>query len=284
MMNNFSPLRYPGGKNKTYLYVQYLVNHNNIKTYIEPYCGGAAVAIKLLLNNDVERIMLNDFDRSIYALWYSILYNTEDLIEKVKNTIFTLEEWKYQKEIQNNKESMDLLSLGYSTLYLNRTNRSGIIQAGLIGGKKQNGNYKMDCRFNIESLIEKIKLISNKKNSIKIYNLDALDFIKYNISRTKNSLTFFDPPYYIKGKQLYINYYEKQDHLDLKNTIANNMSTKKWILTYDVHEDIKSMYCDYEHFLYQLNYSAGRVKKSEEYIFLSDNISSVNIEKYLLIQ
>lgn len=282
-MDNYSPLRYPGGKNKTYKYVKYLVQKNNIKTYIEPYCGGAAVALKLLFNNDVKRIMLNDYDRAIYAMWYSILNYTDSFIKKMENTIFTIEEWEFQKKIQDNKELADLLELGFSTFYLNRTNRSGIINAGPIGGKDQTGNYKMDCRFNIDALKEKVLLIASHKNNIKLYNLDAIIFIKKNITRTKNSLTFFDPPYFIKGKDLYTNFYELSDHIELRDTIRSYMKNKKWILTYDVHDDIKKIYSNFEYFTYQLNYSAGSSKKGQEYIFLSDILSSSDIENYLAI-
>ena len=120
-----------------------------------------------------------------------------------------------QQEIQKNKENADLLTLGFSTFYLNRTNRSGIIQAGPIGGRNQIGNYKMNCRYNTEVLVNKIELIAKNKNKIGLYNLDAIKFIKNNIRRTKRSLTFFDPPYFVKGKQLYTNFYEYIDHLEL---------------------------------------------------------------------
>ena len=269
-MDNFSPLRYPGGKNKTYQYVKYLVENNNIDTYIEPFCGGAAVALKLLLNNDVKRIMLNDFDRSIYAMWFSILHDTEAFIKRVREAEFTIEEWDKQQEIQKNKENADLLTLGFSTFYLNRTNRSGIIQAGPIGGRNQIGNYKMNCRYNTEVLVNKIELIAKNKNKIGLYNLDAIKFIKNNIRRTKRSLTFFDPPYFVKGKQLYTNFYEYIDHLELRDTIDKYMGSHKWILTYDFHEEIQNMYSSFEHFPYQLNYSAGSSKKGIEYIFFSE--------------
>lgn len=280
-MDNFSPLRYPGGKNKTYQYVKYLVKSNDIDTYIEPFCGGAAVALKLLFNNDVKKIMLNDFDRSIYAMWYSILHNTEAFIKKVKEAEFTIEEWDKQQAIQKKKENADLLTLGFSTFYLNRTNRSGIIQAGPIGGRNQTGNYKMNCRYNIEVLVNKIELIANNRNKIRLYNLDAIEFIKNNIRRTKRSLTFFDPPYFVKGKQLYTNFYEYIDHLELRDTIDKYMSNHKWILTYDFHDKIKNMYSNFEYFPYLLNYSAGNSKKGVEYLFLSQTISSTKIDKYL---
>lgn len=282
-MVNYSPLRYPGGKNKIYDYVKYLVNQYNIRTYIEPFCGGAAVALKLLINKDVEKIMINDFDRSIYAVWFTILNDTGYLIKKIKDTDISVEEWKRQKLIQKNKQNENLLNLGFSTLYLNRTNRSGILNAGPIGGMKQNGNYKIDCRFNKEKLIKKILLIASKKSAINLYNKDAIEFIKSNIVKTKDSFTFFDPPYFIKGKELYANFYSKRDHVQLSNIIKKYMSNKKWILTYDFHDEIKKLYPDFEYVIYTLNYSAGNCKKGKELMFLSNNLSTESIYKFLSI-
>ena len=116
-----------------------------------------------------------------------------------------------------------------------------------------------------------------------MYNLDAIKFIKNNIRRTKRSLTFFDPPYFVKGKQLYTNFYEYIDHLELRDTIDKYMGSHKWILTYDFHEEIQNMYSSFEHFPYQLNYSAGSSKKGIEYIFFSEELSSAKINEYLHI-
>ncbi|HES9253572.1 TPA: DNA adenine methylase, partial [Streptococcus pyogenes] len=210
-MKNVSPLRYPGGKTQVYDFVKELVNLNETTTYIEPYMGGMGIALKLLLNNNVHKIMVNDYDKAIYAFWYSVLNYTEQLIEKINTTPITIDEWKLQREVQKNKNNCDdLLTLGFSTLFLNRTNRSGIIKAGVIGGLKQDGNYKLDCRFNKEKTIKKIKLIASYKKQIKLYNMDAEKFIRLNITKTKNSFTFFDPPYYTKGPGLYTNFYNHE--------------------------------------------------------------------------
>ncbi|HHJ7974476.1 TPA: DNA adenine methylase, partial [Streptococcus pyogenes] len=211
-MKNVSPLRYPGGKTQVYDFVKELVNLNETTTYIEPYMGGMGIALKLLLNNNVHKIMVNDYDKAIYAFWYSVLNYTEQLIEKINTTPITIDEWKLQREVQKNKNNCDdLLTLGFSTLFLNRTNRSGIIKAGVIGGLKQDGNYKLDCRFNKEKTIKKIKLIASYKKQIKLYNMDAEKFIRLNITKTKNSFTFFDPPYYTKGPGLYTNFYNHEN-------------------------------------------------------------------------
>ncbi|HEM3467072.1 DNA adenine methylase [Streptococcus suis] len=273
-MKNVSPLRYPGGKSQVYDYVRELIVTNQTTTYIEPYMGGMGIALRLLLNKDVTKIMVNDFDKSIFAFWYSVLNYTDQLVEKIENTPVTIEEWRTQKNIQQNKDNCnDLLSLGFSTLFLNRTNRSGIIKAGVIGGLKQNGDYKLDCRFNKKKTIEKIKLVASFKKQINLYNMDAEQFIRLNISKTKNSFTFFDPPYYKKGPGLYTNFYNHYDHLQLSNTIKKYMYNKKWILTYDLADEIFEMYKEFRNEKYYLNYSVTKPSKGIEYIFYSQNLN-----------
>lgn len=283
-MKNISPLRYPGGKSQVYDYVRELVIANDAITYIEPYMGGMGIALKLLLNNNVHKIMVNDYDKAIYAFWYSVLNYTEQLIEKINTTPITIDEWKLQREVQKNKNNCDdLLTLGFSTLFLNRTNRSGIIKAGVIGGLKQDGNYKLDCRFNKEKTIKKIKLIASYKKQIKLYNMDAEKFIRLNITKTKNSFTFFDPPYYTKGPGLYTNFYNHENHHSLSSTIKHYMSNKNWILTYDLSVEIFQMYKEFKYEKYYLNYSVTKPSKGIEYIFYSNGLAvpenTINIKK-----
>lgn len=282
-MATLSPLRYPGGKDKTYKYVKHLVQLNNIKTYIEPFAGGAAVALRLLINNDVEKIIINDFDKSIFALWNTILTNPEELIRLIESTPINMEEWYKQKEIQNNKENADELSLSFSTLFLNRTNRSGIIKAGVIGGKNQDGNYRMDCRFNKQDIIERISTISSYADRIKVCNYDALEFIEKEIKSTHKSLTFFDPPYYNKGPILYTNFYKHEDHVDLAKAIKTKMLNKYWILTYDVANEIEKLYKKHEHKKYNLNYSIATPSKGQEFMFFSKKINIGRVDSFLNI-
>ena len=282
--NIVTPLRYPGGKTKLYFFVTELINVNKCRTYIEPYAGGAGVALKLLLNNDVQKIMLNDCDKAIYSFWYSVLNYTDELIKKIVETPITIDEWYNQKNIyEKGLGSYTILELGFATLFLNRTNRSGILKAGVIGGKSQSGNYKLDCRFNKKEIIKKIIIISSLKSRIQLYNLDAEVFIKRNISKTKNSLTFFDPPYYQKGPGLYTNFYTHENHLSLSETIKASMKDKKWILTYDISTEIFKMYKEYSNKMYYLNYSIARKEKGIEYIFYSDLLEQVNEEDFLQI-
>ena len=271
---NYSPLRYPGGKNKLSKYISKLIEHNNLLhgTYIEPYAGGAAVALNLLLTGKVNNIIINDFDRSIYAFWHSVLYDTDRLCSLINEVSIDLENWTYFKELQNRKQDVPLLELGFATFYLNRTNRSGIIKAGVIGGKKQNGNYKMDCRFRKDILIEKIKLIAQHREYITIYNLDTTELIGNVINNIEEqSFIFFDPPYYKKGSTLYVNYYKHQDHVDLMNEISN-IQNHKWIVTYDNVDEISTIYSNYQTTTYNLTYTAEKKYSGSEIMIFSNNL------------
>lgn len=268
-MANPSPLRYPGGKHKTYQYIKELIAVNKCTSYIEPFAGGSAVALELLINKQVKKIVINDYDRAIYAFWYSVLYHTNELIELIRNTPVTMENWNLQKKIQSNKDTESLLHLGFSTFFLNRTNRSGIIKAGVIGGHAQAGNYKLDCRYPKKSLINKIQIIGELRDSIEVYNMDAIDFIKNIIKKTRNSFTFFDPPYYLKGPGLYTNFYTHNDHECLANTIKQDLRNRKWIVTYDFCPEIKNMYNKLAYQTFFLNYSAENKRKGLEYMFFS---------------
>jgi DNA adenine methylase len=280
-MENPSPLRYPGGKFKTFNYVKQLVIENNSTTYIEPFAGGAAVALTLLLEGVVKKIIINDYDRAIYALWYSILYHPQELTKLIYDTEVNILEWHKQKEIQKNKLHEPLLKVGFSTLFLNRTNRSGIVKGGVIGGKNQNGNYLMDCRFPKDKIVRKINTISNLRNQIQIYNLDALVFIEDVIKKTRYSFTFFDPPYFRKGPSLYTNFYNKEDHLELSRKIKNDLKNRKWIVSYDNSAEIKEMYNNLDFIEYYLNYSVSDKRKGIEFMFFSKSTKISNPEEYL---
>ncbi|MEO2506669.1 DNA adenine methylase [Clostridium paraputrificum] len=272
----YSPLRYPGGKNKLSEYVKDLlyIKRLNNSTYVEPFCGGAAVALYLLINEHVSDIIINDYDRSIYAFWYSVINYTEELCQAIRDIDISIEEWHNQKRIQENKEEEDLFTLGLSTLFLNRTNRSGIIKAGVIGGLQQSGSYKLDCRFNKEDLIKKIRVIGEYKDRIQLYNLDTKILIEDVINKVnKKMFIFFDPPYYKKGSGLYTNFFEHQDHVELANMIKN-IKYHSWIVTYDNLEVIKRMYNTFLKETYKLNYSIKEKYKGEEIIMYSNTLKS----------
>lgn len=273
-MKFYSPLRYPGGKRKLIDYFKEVVVKNNLLggTYVEPYAGGASIALSLLIDEYVSKIIINDLDRSIYAFWYSILNNTDEFCKLIKRTSLTIKVWKLQKKIQKEKNSQDLLSLGFSTFFLNRTNRSGILNAGVIGGLKQKGKWKINARYNKEDLINRIRKIAEYKEKIEIHNYDAINLIKeLRKSLPRKTLFYFDPPYFIKGKELYMNHYEYENHKEIAIEIFK-IKGQKWIVTYDNVPPMKKIYVSYNPQIYYLRYSAGNYDKKSEIMMNSKNI------------
>lgn len=269
---NPSPLRYPGGKYKLYPYVSRLVQENNCTSYIEPFCGGAAIALGLQFNGIVKKVILNDYDYTIYCFWDSILHRTDEFVQMIQNTDVTLEEWHKQKLIRENIEDYDSLQIGFSTFFLNRTNRSGIIdKSGPIGGLQQLGDYPIDCRFNKKRLIEQIEKIAEHRDHIEIHNMEALDFIEEVILKKRKSFIFFDPPYYGKGSGLYTNFYTHGDHVNLANTILEKLKNRRWIVTYDNVNQIKAMYAKTSGIEFRLQYTLQSKRLGSEVMFFSKN-------------
>lgn len=191
----YSPLRYPGGKSKITPLIKQIIISNNLEgcTFVEPFAGGAGVSLDLLFSGSVGHIIINDSDIAIFSFWKAILEEMDRFVKDVYTVPLTIEEWKHQKEIlEAIKEPC--YELGFAAFYLNRTNRSGILNAGVIGGKKQDGKWKMDARFNRDNLAKKIIEISKRKNDITVFGLDIRDFVKHIPS--ENAFVYLDPPYY----------------------------------------------------------------------------------------
>ena len=272
MSNTPSPLRYPGGKTRLYLYVKELLQANNSigQTYIEPFAGGAGLALKLLLNGDVKKIIINDFDYAIYCFWYCVLNYADELCNFIREVNVTPAEWEKQKNIYNNQKEYDVLDIGKATFFLNRTNVSGVIKGGMIGGQNQTGNYLIDARFNKENLIERIAEITKHKNNIDLYNRDAVDFLKNILPHYYKVFINFDPPYVEKGGQLYKNSFIEKDHEALRDAIRK--CSRKWIVTYDVCDLTKNLYSKYRSSYIDINYSVKTNRKAKEYIFFSKSM------------
>lgn len=276
-MKFYSPLRYPGGKSKLAKFVALLCRENQISAsgghYVEPYAGGASVALYLLLEGHVAEITINDSDRAIYAVWHAILNDTDRLIAKIRRAPIDLKTWQKCREVQRQKDAADLFDLGFSTLFLNRTNVSGIIDGGVIGGQKQEGEYTIGCRFNKPEIVRRIRAIAKHRSKIHLHNLDALELIRTITATAPDSSTifYFDPPYYLKGESLYLNAYEYSDHKDVSEAIQR-INGARWLVSYDPAKEIKQLYKNYRKIEYSLWHTARTARMGGEVIFFSRNL------------
>jgi len=267
----YSPLRYPGGKTKLADFAKILIAKNGIENglYAEVFAGGSGVALSLLIEGFVSRIIINDLDKNIYSFWEACVNHNSELRNLITSTEVTMDEWHKQRDILNDEKS-NLIERAFATFFLNRTNRSGIITGGVIGGLEQDGNYDIEARYTKPTLLKRIKKIGKFSDRIEVTRYDALEFIdEYVTEFTPNSLTYFDPPYYVKGSSnLYSNYFVEGDHVELKNKIAQ--LDQNWFLSYDNVSEIREMYSNYRSISYGLNYSAQKKYEGKEIIFFSD--------------
>lgn len=264
MPTTYTPLRYPGGKTKLFSEIQPLLKYvgGNKATYVEPFAGGAGLALKLLFCGEIKSIILNDIDKDVYLFWKACLEQTENLCALVNNTELSIKEWERQKNILAGTVRHSDLERAFALFYLNRCNRSGIIKGGPIGGKNQTGKYKIDARFNKPDLIRKIRAVGERSAVITVYCMDGKDFLKKICSTLPVDSTFIniDPPYVNKGPELYQNSFTEKDHIALSNAIKELKQT--WVVTYDFNDLIKKLYNNYSIREISLGYSAGSKRKT----------------------
>jgi DNA adenine methylase len=281
MASATSPLRYPGGKSCLYELIAAVLRLNGLERghYAEPYAGGCGLALDLLYGGHVADIHINDIDVSLWAFWDNVLNNTAALLARIEETTVTIDEWRKQRDIYRRQNSANTLALGFATFFLNRTNRSGIIKgAGVIGGLDQSGNYKIDCRYNVDDLSRRIRRIAKYKDRIHLSNLDGIDFMRLcERESSRHSLTFIDPPYYKKGAELYTSFYRDGDHVDLSELVVK--FNNPWIVTYDDVDAIRALYRSRRQYSFDVNYSVQTKRLGTEILIASKNLRVPDIIK-----
>ncbi|MYE88891.1 DNA adenine methylase [Candidatus Poribacteria bacterium] len=273
----YSPLRYPGGKRRLTPLIVRILMQNNLRDihYVEPFAGGGAIALALLFNDFASTIHVNDLSRPVYSFWHSMVNNADELCHRIVSTEINMTEWYRQKEIYNQRKTADLLDLGFATFYLNRTNRSGIIGGGVLGGKDQQGKWKLDARFNKNDLVERILKIKRHSERISVSNEDAIELLKkHNRNPINNAFYFIDPPYIARGRNLYFNNYETRDHLELQRHVLKLRAP--WAVTYDYDGVRKeALFKDQRKLEFELSYSAQKKEKGKEILIVGDDVALV---------
>ena len=270
---HYSPLRYPGGKTFLFPFIDSIIKEKGLQgvTYVEPFAGGAGAALALLFLEKVDRIVINDFDPAIYAFWKAAIFETEKFVKKILSIPLTVTEWRKQKAIYSCPKA-SVFNKGFATFYLNRTNVSGILNGGPIGGIEQTGKWKINARFNKEGLAERIGQLALYRNRISVFNRDGVELIRDFLGK-KNTFIYLDPPYYDKGATLYLNHYKSGDHQKLAKQL-NKHSKALWVLTYDANKAIESLYENRKIINFSLGYTARESRRGKELMILSDAFSN----------
>jgi DNA adenine methylase len=272
----YTPLRYPGGKAAFAPFIAQVMEQNGLTGghYLEPYAGGAGVALELLFHNHADHVHINDLDPAVHAFWRAVTTETESLLELLEKTPITMEQWLKWRSVLREETKATPLERGFATLFMNRTNRSGILKGGVIGGLAQEGDYKLDARFKKDVIAQRIRKISQHADRISVHSEDALALLqKCGRLLPKKSLIYLDPPYYVKGRGLYRNYYEHDDHLAIAKKLQSSEFNRQWVVSYDNATEIQAMYQLSQGLSYGLNYTAQRRYVGNEVMYFSSSLS-----------
>ncbi len=269
-----SPLRYPGGKTPLLGVISSIIRLNKLQYghYAEPYAGGCGLALGLLYGGYVSDIHINDIDQGIGAFWHVVLNQTDEFIDLMHRTPITVDEWRRRREMQRNQSGLSELEIAFTTFFLNRTNRSGIIKnAGVIGGLSQSGRYSVDCRFTKGELERRIRRIRKYRDHIHLHRKDALNFIKHvECNLPERTFLCIDPPYFNKGATLYTSFYDPEDHAEVAKEVLR--LDRPWIITYDRCAEINALYASRRQFEISLNYSAQVKRVGSELLIASKGL------------
>jgi DNA adenine methylase len=275
-MSRYStPLRYPGGKQRLAPFIREVLEENDAVgwTYAEPYAGGAGIAIELLLENKVSHVYLNDSSLPIYSFWKALLDDPDQFCRQVSLASLTLEAWRQHREILRHPQEHDAFELGFSTFYLNRCSRSGILTAGVIGGLAQTGKWRIDARFPRNELIKRVENIAKLSSRITVSNSDAETFMTGVANGLPpETLIYCDPPYYARAKRLYLDTYENEDHARIARVVQEKLH-RPWLVSYDNNATIAELYSSRRSFCYSLQYSAVTVYEGSELFIFSDDLA-----------
>jgi len=272
----YSPLRYPGGKARFAPFIAELMQRNNLSGghYLEPFAGGAGVALELLFHGLAGHIHINDVDPAVAAFWRVATEQPEALIKCVTKEPVTIEAWLHWRSIMLGHTASTELERGFATLFLNRTNRSGILKGGVIGGLAQAGAYKMDARFKRDVLCKRLERIAEHARHIHVYEEDAHALLtRCHEFLPARSLVYLDPPYYVKGAGLYRNFYEHADHESIAKLLKSQHFCRSWVVSYDNAEEIKTMYAYARALTYGLKYTAQTRYEGAEVMFFSPDLN-----------
>lgn len=231
-----SPLRYPGGKGRLASFVGQLLAAQPARAsqYVEPFAGGAGVGLRLLFDEYVDEIVLNDLNPGVAAFWRSVFSHTDQLLRCIIACEANIDEWHRQREVYQAGECNDV-ELGFATFFLNRTNRSGILDARPIGGLKQTGAWGIDARFDKAKLTERVRRLAVYSSRVTICEEDGVEVIDRHLEDGR-SFIYADPPYLIQGDDLYLDALTWDDHVRLAGLLRDAESG--WFLTYDADRRI----------------------------------------------
>lgn len=242
-----SPLRYPGSKRRLAKYVRRALELNGLypDLLVEPFAGGASVALHLLNAGLVKKIGLMDLDPLVSAFWQTVFFDADWLVDQIENVNITLERWhEFKATIPDRRRERAL-----ACLFLNRTSFSGILapSAGPIGGQQQTSAYGLDCRFPRQTLVDRVRQAEALRDNVAfVWNTNWKEGVLRVKRRQRkgtlstNTLYYLDPPFFEKADRLYNHFFVAEQHQELRDFVLHLEDS--YILSYDSVDKVNELY------------------------------------------
>jgi DNA adenine methylase len=246
--------RYPGGKSK--LKNQIVARLNEMRNgsrqieFREPFFGGGSIgSIFLEKNPNLKKIWINDFDLGIASIWTTIINNPAMLKSKVQEFVPSISAFDdFKTELLTTPlllTSEEIAEFGFKKLAIHQISYSGLgtKSGGPLGGRDQKSQYKIDCRWSPKYICKKIDLLHERFSKISFIRQKSctnLDFSELIQDERTQGLIYLDPPYFIKGNDLYQHGFSVKDHERLANSLKE--TGHRWLLSYDDCPEIRDLY------------------------------------------
>lgn len=270
--------RYPGSKSKIKDKIlpkikEGLYSFDSDVEYREPFFGGGSIGLELFpgpVNNlfvkNFKSFWINDLDYGVANFWDAVINDHERLKDLIRSFSPTVESFYEIKDKLLYGTETDKTLIGFYKLVIHRISYSGLgIKAGgPLGGKKQESEYNVDCRWTPPYICKNIDSY-NKLFSSQETKCTCLDFSE--LLGCGSCVVYLDPPYYIKGNDLYQYSFSDEDHIRLAKYLKKFSSP--WILSYD--------YCDFVLDLY------SGWSKIDDIGFVNYSINTHRTKKELII-
>jgi DNA adenine methylase len=248
-------LRYPGSKAKLAAQILPTVpdafraarctgGHGDVAAeYREPFFGSGALGLEVISRLQKDTcVWINDLDPGVYAIWLSVVHDVRPLEQAIAAFRPTVDAFRRLKA-DDGATTGDTVRDALHKIALHRMSVSGFgaKSGGPMGGRSQRGECHVASRWNPSSIITAVRrahrILWRFKDRLRITNLHFRDVID---GAGVRSLIYLDPPYYVKGSQLYANHMTDAEHVELAAMLRS--TTAEWRLSYDDCERVRDLY------------------------------------------
>jgi DNA adenine methylase len=268
-----TPLRYPGGKSRAAAQL-YDWFPSGITEYREPFCGGASMALYFSQLHPEIPVWINDKYFYLYNFWVHLQEDGDRLsdvcyaIKQENHTVDLAKElFKRSKEEIHEADPFRQAVLFW---VLNKCSYSGLTENSSFSESASKQNFTLRGATNLKKYQDIIQHweITNVDYTDPLLDIDPG-------GDNEGVFIFLDPPYKI-GSYLYGTQAELHKNFNHEDfAAACKASHHKWMVTYNVDEDIEQMFESYNQRYFAFTYGMKHRENNRKNELL---ISNYNVQ------